>query len=80
MILITGANGYVGGFTLKQLQVSAAKLGNEKVLGLVRDENRAAKVRNAGAEPIFGDVTDVESLHKAMQEVPVIVTPLIKPG
>lgn len=73
MILITGANGYVGGFTLKQLQASSAKLGNEKVRGLVRDESRAAKVRNAGAEAVFGDVTDVESLHKAMQGVDKVI-------
>lgn len=73
MILVTGANGYVGGYTLKQLQSSAAKLGNEKVLGLVRDESRAAKMRNAGAEPVFGDVTDVESLHKAMQGVDKVI-------
>lgn len=73
MILVTGANGYVGGFTLKQLQASAAKLGNEKVLGLVRDENRAARVRSAGAEPVFGDVTDIESLHKAMQGVDKVI-------
>jgi NADH dehydrogenase len=73
MILVTGANGYVGGYTLKQLQASAAKVGNEKVLGLVRDESRAAKVRNAGAEPVFGDVTDVESLHKAMQGVDKVI-------
>jgi NADH dehydrogenase len=73
MILVTGANGYVGGYTLKQLQASAAKLGNEKVLGLVRDENRAKKVRDAGAEPIFGDVTNVESLHKAMQGVDKVI-------
>ncbi len=73
MILVTGANGYVGGFTLKQLQSSAAKLGNERVLGLVRDENRAAKVRNAGAEPVFGDVTDIASLHKAMQGVDRVI-------
>lgn len=73
MILVTGANGYVGGYTLKQLQSSAAKLGNEKVRGLVRDENRAAKVRAAGAEPVFGDVTDIESLHKAMQGVDRVI-------
>lgn len=73
MILVTGANGYVGGYTLKQLQASAAKMGNERVLGLVRDESRAAKVRNAGAEPVFGDVTDVESLHKAMQGVDKVI-------
>lgn len=73
MILVTGANGYVGGFTLKQLQASAAKLGNEKVRALVRDENRAAKVRNAGAEAVFGDVTDIASLHKAMQGVDRVI-------
>jgi NADH dehydrogenase len=73
MILVTGANGYVGGYTLKQLQASAAKLGNVKVLGLVRDESRAARVRNAGAEPVFGDVTDVESLNKAMQGVDKVI-------
>lgn len=73
MILVTGANGYVGGFTLKQLQASSAKLGNEKVRALVRDESRAAKVRNAGAEAVFGDVTDNASLRKAMQDVDRVI-------
>ena len=74
-ILVTGANGYVGGFTLKQLQSAdaVAKLGGAKVLGLVRNERDFAKMRSAGAQPILGDVTNVESLHKAMQGVEQVV-------
>ncbi|MCS6773190.1 MAG: NAD(P)H-binding protein [Anaerolineae bacterium] len=64
MILITGASGYVAGHTLKALQ--NASLISE-VTALVRTERGAEKVRALGARPAIGDVTDVESVRRAMQ-------------
>ena len=73
MILVTGAGGYVGGYTLKQLQAMAAKLDGAQVLGLIRNEHATDKIRGAGALPIIGDVTDIASLDKAMQGVDKVI-------
>jgi len=73
LILVTGANGYVCGYTLKQLQASAAKLDGAKVLGLIRNERNADRLRSVGAQPVIGDVTNIESLHKAMQSVDQVI-------
>jgi NADH dehydrogenase len=75
MILVTGANGYVATAVLKQLQSSnaSAKLNGEKVLGLIRNEQAAEKVRGLGVQPVLGDVTNPESLDKAMQGVDKVI-------
>jgi NADH dehydrogenase len=72
-ILVTGANGYVGTHTLRQLQATQAKHGIAQVLALVRNERNADKVRASGAQPVIGDVTDIVSLHKAMQGVDKVI-------
>jgi uncharacterized protein YbjT (DUF2867 family) len=68
MILVTGANGYVGGYTLRQLKNSS-----HQVLGLIRSERHAAKLQSYGAKAAYGDVTDPASLAKAMQGVRTVV-------
>jgi NADH dehydrogenase len=68
MILVTGANGYVGGYTLRQLKGSA-----HQVAALIRSDRSAAKVQSLGAKPIVGDVTDPASLKNAMQGVQTVV-------
>jgi NADH dehydrogenase len=75
VILITGANGYVASFVLKQLQSPSAKeqLGETSVLGMVRNAATGEKVRSLGAQPIFGDVTDPTSLEKAFRGVDKII-------
>jgi NADH dehydrogenase len=68
MILVTGANGYVGGYTLRQLKGST-----HQVAALIRSERSGAKVQSLGAKPIVGDVTDPASLKNAMQGVQTVV-------
>lgn len=72
MILVTGANGYVGGYTLKALQ-AMPELSGRKVMGLVRSESQAAKIRALGAQPVIGDVTQPESLTRAMQGIEKVI-------
>lgn len=75
MILVTGANGYVAGHTLRQLQALAQKDAGAgvHVRGLVRNPARADKVRALGAEPVVGDVTDRASLTQAMAGVEKVI-------
>ncbi len=72
-ILVTGANGYVGTHVLRQLQSARVKLGDTTVLALIRNQRNADKVRGAGSLPVLGDVTDIASLHKAMQGVDRVI-------
>ncbi len=71
MILVTGASGYVGGHTLRALQRSP--LSAQGVRALVRTQQGAAKVKQWGAEPIVGDVTDRDAVQRAMQGVEKVV-------
>lgn len=70
MILVTGANGYVAGHTLKRLQETQHAA---PVRGLIRNPAQADKVRAYGAEPVIGDVTDLDSLRSAMQGVDQVI-------
>lgn len=67
-VLVTGAGGFVGGYVLNALRGRAGR-----VLGLIRQEAQAEKIRESNAEPVFGDVTDLESLHVAMGGVDAVV-------
>ena len=70
VILITGSNGYVGGYVLRTLAQSGPA---QHVKGLVRSEAQADKIRRYGALPVIGDVTDPASLAKAMADVDVVI-------
>lgn len=72
MILVTGANGYVGGYTLKALK-GMPEFGGQKVLGMVRSESQAAKIRALGAQPVIGDVTQPATLARVMQGVDKVI-------
>ncbi|MCF0069476.1 SDR family oxidoreductase [Dyadobacter sp. CY261] len=58
-VFVTGASGFVGSAIVQEL----LRNGHE-VLGLVRSENAADQLKNAGATPLLGDVNDPEMLHK----------------
>jgi len=61
-VLVTGATGKVG------CAVATALLERgEQVRALVRDPRRAAAILPAGIEPVAGDVTDPESLARAVE-------------
>ncbi|HQV68746.1 MAG TPA: NAD(P)H-binding protein [Thermoflexales bacterium] len=70
MILVTGANGYVGGYVLKHLRETQP---NAPVRALARNPRNADKLKAAGAQPVIGDVTDLPSLQAAMQGVDQVI-------
>ncbi len=72
MILVTGANGYVGSYTLRQLKATP-ELAGETIAALVRSESQAAKVTALGARAVIGDVTKPETLAAALRGVDRII-------
>ncbi len=65
-ILITGASGKSGLATV----LSLLEKPNIKVRAMVRTEDhRAAKLRKAGAEVVFGDMRNLRDMRKAMKGV-----------
>jgi uncharacterized protein YbjT (DUF2867 family) len=65
-LLITGATGQVSGALLAELATRPAHVA---VRALVRGEAQGARVRAAGAEPVFGDLDDPDSLPRAFEGV-----------
>lgn len=64
MYLVTGATGFVGSHMVDLLLKN-----NFKVRALVRNENKAAPLKERGVELIVGDLTDDESIKKAVYGV-----------
>ena len=65
-ILVTGAAGAVGGIGRKLTEFLLAK--EHKVRALVRrDDERAEALRQLGAEVVEGDLTDLASMHGAIE-------------
>ena len=63
-VLLTGGTGHVGSAVLKALLAE----GHE-VTALVRSDDSAAAVRDAGATPLVGDIADVAWLSARLTEV-----------
>src|SRR6202162_2487737 len=65
-ILVTGAAGAVGGVGRNLTEFLLAK--GHKVRALVRREDeRAEALRRLGAEVVVGDLTDLASMHRAIE-------------
>ncbi|PRX36413.1 uncharacterized protein YbjT (DUF2867 family) [Paraburkholderia sp. BL18I3N2] len=65
-ILVTGAAGAIGGIGHKVTEMLLAK--GHKVRALVRREDeRAEDLRRLGAEVMLGDLTDLASMHRAIE-------------
>ncbi|HWZ70382.1 MAG TPA: SDR family NAD(P)-dependent oxidoreductase, partial [Casimicrobiaceae bacterium] len=65
-ILVTGAAGAVGGIGHNLTEFLLAK--GHKVRALVRREDeRAEALRRLGAEVVEGDLTDLASMHRAIE-------------
>lgn len=65
-ILVTGAAGAVGSIGRKLTQILLAK--GHKVRALVRrEDDRAESLRQFGAEVMQGDLTDLTSMHRAIE-------------
>jgi len=67
-ILVTGANGFVGGHI-----VQALRAGDRQVRAFVRDPRRAQRLESLGVELAEGDVTEPETLRRAADGVDAIV-------
>src|SRR5260370_23569455 len=65
-ILVTGAAGAIGGTGRNVTEMLLAK--GHKVRALVRREDkRAEELRRLGAEVMLGDLTDLASMHRAIE-------------
>lgn len=67
-VLILGASGYIGGSV-------AIRLVEEgfTVTGLIRDEAKAAQLRDLGIEPLIGDLDDTELLKREARKADAII-------
>jgi len=63
MILLTGATGFVGGNLLREM----LKQGLQ-VRCLVRNPSRAEAIKQSHVEIVKGDVTDKDSIAKALED------------
>jgi uncharacterized protein YbjT (DUF2867 family) len=68
VILVTGANGFVGGHV-----VQALRADGRDVRCFVRDRGRAQRLEASGSELVEGDVTHPESLHAAVSGCDTVV-------
>ena len=59
-VFITGATGYIGGSLAMKLVAAG-----HKVLGLVRSDDKAAKLKAAGIEPVLGTLADFAVIQAA---------------
>jgi NADH dehydrogenase len=66
MILVTGGNGYVAGYVLRALGALAKDGSATGVRALVRSQAQFARFQSSNVQPVLGDVTNPESLAKAM--------------
>jgi nucleoside-diphosphate-sugar epimerase len=67
-VLVTGAGGFVGGYVLHALRGRPGR-----VLGLIRHQYQEDKIRESRAEAVFGDLTNLDSLHTAMAGVDAVI-------
>jgi uncharacterized protein YbjT (DUF2867 family) len=65
-ILVTGAAGAVGGIGRNLTELLLAKGYHVRAL-VRRDDHRADSLRRIGAEVIVGDLTDLASMHRAIE-------------
>lgn len=67
MILVTGATGHLGNAAIQSLLEKGVPAN--KITALVRDENKAIKLKNQGILIQIGDYNDYDSLKEALRGV-----------
>lgn len=70
MILVTGATGQLGGVVIKQLQTLVPP---QQIVAFVRDEQKAAQLREQGITLRIGAYDDPASLDRAMEGVETVL-------
>lgn len=70
MILITGANGYLGSQTIDFLLENNP---DADIAGLVRSEEKGAELKEKGVELRVGDYTDYPSIEKAAEGIDTLL-------
>lgn len=65
--LVTGATGFTGGHLARRLLTAG-----DSVRAIVRDPSKAADLTTAGIEVVPGDLTDRDSLQRAMPGIDVV--------
>ncbi|WP_308816653.1 SDR family oxidoreductase [Pseudonocardia alni] len=60
-VLVTGSTGWIGSAVVTDLLAAG-----HHVLGLARSEASAERLRSRGAEPVLGDLDDLESLRRGV--------------
>ncbi|NHJ49792.1 MAG: NAD(P)-dependent oxidoreductase [Asgard group archaeon] len=73
-ILITGGTGFVGSALIKKLVANHEKLGikKEDIFVLVREQSNFDHLANFGIQFIVGDLSDPESLEKAVKNKTIV--------
>lgn len=67
-IFLTGATGYIGSAVARELADR-----DHRVIGLTRLAEKASYLRDLGAEPVLGDVRDVDSYRDALMTADALV-------
>ena len=67
-ILLTGATGFIGSEVVRQLAAAG-----EKTRVMVRRPSRAPLLAGLDVEPLFGDLTSIPSLARAVKGVDVVI-------
>ncbi|WP_374009063.1 SDR family oxidoreductase [Leifsonia sp. LS-T14] len=67
-VFVTGASGWIGSAVVPELLAAG-----HHVVGLARNEGSADRLRSAGAEPIPGDLDDLEALHAAASSADAVI-------
>jgi len=68
-ILLTGATGFIGGRLAERLAVAQ----DTRVRALVRNLDKAEGLQFRGVEVVRGDVTDPESLERAVRDCQIVI-------
>jgi nucleoside-diphosphate-sugar epimerase len=67
-VFVTGGSGFVG-----RRLIEALKARGDEVRALARSDKAAGTVREAGAEPVRGDLDDAEALRRGMEGCEAVV-------
>jgi nucleoside-diphosphate-sugar epimerase len=62
-VFVTGGSGFIGGRLIERLVCDG-----HRVRGLARSDASAARVRERGAEPVAGDLSDVSALRSGAED------------